>query len=94
MITTNVATGTELTEEERRQAAQLEHIWQGPRGFAGWFKAVHHTTIGKRYVVTAFTFFLVAGLLAGAMRLQLAFPERTSSPTTSTTRFSPCMAAP
>jgi cytochrome c oxidase subunit 1 len=28
-----------------------------------------------RYVVTAFCFFLIAGLLAGVMRLQLAFPE-------------------
>ena len=28
-----------------------------------------------RYVVTAFGFFLIAGLLAGVMRLQLAFPE-------------------
>ena len=65
----------ELTEAERKQAAQLEYIWREPTGFVGWFKAVHHTTIGVRYVVTAFCFFLIAGLLAGAMRLQLAFPE-------------------
>ncbi len=65
----------ELTLAERQQAAQLEHIWHEPRGFLGWFKAVHHTTIGRRYAVTAFAFFLVAGLLAGVMRLQLAFPE-------------------
>src|SRR6201996_548897 len=65
----------ELTEEERKQAAQLEYVWREPTGFVGWFKAVHHTTIGIRYVVTAFCFFLIAGLLAGAMRLQLAFPE-------------------
>jgi heme/copper-type cytochrome/quinol oxidase subunit 1 len=75
MITTKVATETQLTEEELRKALQLERIWQEPRGFVGWFKAVHHTTIGMRYVVTAFIFFLLAGLLAGAMRLQLAFPE-------------------
>ena len=64
----------ELTEAERKQAAQLAHVWHEPTGFVGWFKAAHHTTIGVRYVVTAFCFFLIAGLLAGAMRLQLAFP--------------------
>lgn len=56
-------------------AAQLERTWREPSGFFGWFKAVHHTTIGKRYIVTAFLFFLAGGLLAGAIRLQLAFPE-------------------
>src|SRR5258705_10026737 len=65
----------ELTIGEQQQAQQLERIWDEPRGFFGWFKAVHHTTIGIRYVVTAFCFFLIAGLLAGVMRLQLAFPE-------------------
>jgi cytochrome c oxidase subunit 1 len=68
-------TTTPLTEAERRQAIQLERVWREPSGFLGWFKAVHHTTIGKRYMVTALVFFLLAGLLAGIMRLQLAFPE-------------------
>ena len=75
MTTTTVATQPVLTEAEQRQAAQLEHVWREPGGFLGWFKAVHHTTIGKRYAATAFMFFLLAGLLAGAMRIQLAFPE-------------------
>jgi cytochrome c oxidase subunit I len=56
-------------------AERLTRVWAEPKGFLGWFKAVHHTTIGVRYIVTAFCFFLAAGLLAGAMRLQLAFPE-------------------
>ena len=64
MTPTTLAPSRELTEAERRQAAQLERVWAEPRGFVGWFKAVHHTTIGMRYVVTAFCFFLVAGLLA------------------------------
>src|SRR3954462_3474123 len=75
MTTTTVGTQTVLTETERKQAAQLERVWAEPRGFIGWFKAVHHTTIGRRYAITAFCFFLIAGLLAGGMRLQLAFPE-------------------
>src|SRR6195952_2389185 len=65
----------EETIDEVAQATQLEKIWAEPKGFIGWFMAVKHTTIGMRYVVTAFCFFLIAGLLAGAMRIQLAFPE-------------------
>ncbi|MBV8631325.1 MAG: cbb3-type cytochrome c oxidase subunit I, partial [Silvibacterium sp.] len=75
MITTITGSHAELTAEERRQALQLERIWGEPRGFIGWFKAVHHTTIGRRYAITAFIFFGLAGVLAGVMRLQLAFPE-------------------
>jgi cytochrome c oxidase subunit I+III len=75
MSTSTIVTTPQLTEAEQRQANQLARIWDEPRGFLGWFKAVHHTTIGRRYVLTAFAFFLIAGLLAGVMRLQLAFPE-------------------
>jgi cytochrome c oxidase subunit 1 len=66
---------TAMTAEDLEHHARLEQVWREPAGFWGWFKHVHHTSIGKRYVVTAFSFFLLAGLLAGVMRLQLAFPE-------------------
>src|SRR5947209_6344206 len=66
---------TVAPETAETRAARLARVWAEPSGFLGWFKVVHHTTIGKRYIVTAFGFFLAAGLLAGAMRLQLAFPE-------------------
>ena len=46
-----------------------------PRGIIGWLSAADHKTIGKRYLVTCFGFFLFAGLLAAAMRWQLAWPE-------------------
>jgi cytochrome c oxidase subunit I len=64
-----------LPETSDPRAQQLDAVWREPSGFVGWFKAVHHTTIGKRYMVTAFIFFLAGGLLAGVMRLQLAFPD-------------------
>jgi len=53
---------------------RLAQTWGEPGGFWGWFKHVHHTSIGKRYIVTAFVFFLLGGLLALLMRLQLARP--------------------
>jgi cytochrome c oxidase subunit I+III len=53
----------------------LEGTWGTPRGFVGFFKASDHKTIGRRFLLTAFGFFILAGLAAGAMRLQLALPE-------------------
>src|SRR5690349_3799975 len=61
----------DLAEEHRR----LADAWREPPGFWGWFRAVHHTTIGKRYIITAFIFFLLGGILAVLMRIQLARPE-------------------
>ena len=40
--------------------ANLERIWKDPSGFWGWFTHVNHRSIGKRYMVTAFAFFLRA----------------------------------
>src|SRR5512139_2689176 len=44
-------------------------------GVAGWIMAVDHKQIGILYLVTAFAFFLVGGILALLMRLQLAQPN-------------------
>jgi cytochrome c oxidase subunit 1 len=38
---------------------------------------VDHKTIGRRFIVTAFSFFVLAGILAALMRLQLAQPDNT-----------------
>jgi len=51
-----------------------ERTWTEPPGF-GWFTHVDHKSVGKRYIVTAFAFFALGGLLAAAMRLQLARPD-------------------
>jgi cytochrome c oxidase subunit I+III len=41
----------------------------------GWLKTVDHTRIGRRYLVTCFVFFSLAGLLAAVIRMQLARPD-------------------
>jgi cytochrome c oxidase subunit 1 len=58
-----------------RIGRDLARTWEVPRGFAGWFMAADHRTIGKRYIITAFVFFTIAGGLAAAMRAQLAWPD-------------------
>jgi cytochrome c oxidase subunit I+III len=60
---------------ETRLRRTLEQTWHVPDGFLGWFKVVDHRTIGIRYMVTAFAFFLLAGVLAALMRIQLAVPD-------------------
>ncbi|MGZ5055969.1 MAG: cbb3-type cytochrome c oxidase subunit I, partial [Methylobacter sp.] len=53
---------------------QLLRIWYAPTGWR-WFTAVNNTTVGLLYMGAAFTFFVIAGLVALVMRTQLAVPE-------------------
>ena len=53
----------------------LASVWATPPGFYGWLTAVNHRAIGVRYMVTAFGFMVLAGILALVMRVQLAWPE-------------------
>jgi cytochrome c oxidase subunit I+III len=55
--------------------AELARAWEPPGGLIGWLMRVDHKSIATRYIVTAFVFFVLAGVLAGLMRLQLAWPE-------------------
>ncbi len=54
---------------------QLERTWSSRPAFLGWLTTTDHKRIGLRYILTAFIFFILAGLNAGLMRLQLARPE-------------------
>ena len=60
--------------------APPEPVLRRPRstqGFWGWITTVDHKRIGILYGVTAFVFFLVGGLEALLIRLQLAQPNGT-----------------
>ncbi len=52
----------------------LTRLWSTPAGLVGWLSAVNHRAIGARFMVTALAFFLLAGVQALAIRLQLARP--------------------
>jgi cytochrome c oxidase subunit I+III len=56
-------------------AVALERTWRDPPGFIGWFAAVNHKTIAKRFLLTTFGFFIAGGVLALVMRLQLMQPQ-------------------
>ncbi|HET7601752.1 MAG TPA: cytochrome c oxidase subunit I [Gemmatimonadales bacterium] len=53
----------------------LHEVWADKPGLVGWLTSVDHKSIGKRYVITAFAFFLLGGLEAAVIRMQLARPE-------------------
>ncbi|WP_028747181.1 cytochrome c oxidase subunit I [Rhizobium mesoamericanum] len=54
---------------------RLAKTWGTPSGLWGALSTVDHKIIGRRYITTAFFFLVLGGLLALAMRLQLAQPE-------------------
>ena len=58
-------------------AQKLERTWQDQRTLVGFLRVNDHKRLGRRFVVTAFGFFVAAGILAALMRAQLAFPEQT-----------------
>jgi cytochrome c oxidase subunit 1 len=62
--------------DEDAERALLARTWAAPPGVVGWLSNVHHTAIGRRYVVTALVFLTLGGLLAAAMRLQLAWADQ------------------
>ena len=55
--------------------ARLEQTWRRPSGILGWLATVDHKEIGRRYIVTALLFLALGGVLALAMRVQLAQPD-------------------
>ncbi|MDV3242873.1 MAG: cytochrome c oxidase subunit I [Methylocaldum sp.] len=58
-----------------RKAEELDRTWYSASGFVGWFTQVNHRMIGKRFIVTSFIFFLMAGIESLLLRTQLAVPE-------------------
>lgn len=64
----------ELESEELRE---LHRTWSRTPGFIGWIQSTDHKDIGLRFIVTALVFFVLAGILALLMRLQLARPQNT-----------------
>src|SRR5690606_33259554 len=49
---------------------ELTAIWGTPPGLAR-LAAVNHTVVGRRFMLTAFAFFAIGGLLAMLIRVQL-----------------------
>src|SRR3954466_6628004 len=66
---------TEVPAIDEKLRAKLLKTWTARPGIGGWVTTTDHKRIAIRYIVTAFIFFLLAGILALIMRTQLARPE-------------------
>ena len=65
--------GHDLTGEALH--ARLEKTWGRQPGLWGWLSTVDHKEVARRYLITAFVFMILGGILAALIRLQLARPE-------------------
>src|SRR5918996_427638 len=73
-----MAATAEPREQPRldRQPA-FEHIWSQPTGFVGLLRTVDNIPVARRYLATGFAFFILGGVLALLMRIQLGTPDNT-----------------
>lgn len=76
MIRPATAPGQRDIELQRtRLTSALAETWKTPSGLWGALATVDHKIIGRRYILTAFVFLALGGVLAALMRMQLAQPE-------------------
>ena len=62
-------------EQRERDRQTLLATWADRPGLMGWLTTVDHKRIGRRYITTAIVFFVLAGLMAMLMRIQLSQPD-------------------
>ncbi|MGQ0648942.1 MAG: cbb3-type cytochrome c oxidase subunit I, partial [Gemmatimonadaceae bacterium] len=63
-----------VTDAQREGFART---WREPRGWLGTLRQINNINVAHRYMITAFTFFLIGGVQALLMRVQLGTPENT-----------------
>jgi len=64
-----------MRESREKQQRAFEATWDAPKGPFGVFRTIDNMPIAVRYMVTSFAFFLIGGILALVMRLQLSRPD-------------------
>jgi cytochrome c oxidase subunit I+III len=53
----------------------FDRAWDAPPGLRGWLSTINNIPISHRYMTAAFSFFVIGGVLALLLRIQLARPE-------------------
>ena len=71
----NSSDATDTAFDDAEIERRLAETWKTPAGLWAALSTVDHKIIGRRYIVTAFVFLIFGGILALAMRIQLARPE-------------------
>ncbi len=60
------------SDEEQKE---FEATWKAPEGIRDWFATVNNQPFGNRFMISSLVFFLIAGIMALIMRVQLAVPD-------------------
>jgi len=68
-------TATMAEPDTTQRQDEFNETWNEPTGFPGRLATVDNFRIGVQFLVTSFTFFLVAGAFALLMRIQLAVAD-------------------
>src|SRR5438874_9569951 len=64
-----------VVERSRRAAPARVPVTIRRRGIGAWLTTTDHKRIGIMYLISTFVFFLIAGVAALLVRIQLALPE-------------------
>ena len=54
-------------QDTMTERQELARTWAVPGGVIGWLSAADHKTIGRRFILTSFAFFLLGGITMVAM---------------------------
>ena len=65
------------TTEGHDASHPFVRVWSTPPGILGWLREINNIPIARRYMATAFVFFLIGGVQALLLRIQLGTPENT-----------------
>ena len=77
-LTGTLDSGARRGPDSRRAPGQAAYGgWSDRPGLIGALCTIDHKRVGRRFIVSAFVFFVLGGILAGLMRLQLARPDST-----------------
>ncbi len=61
--------------EQDKVPKDFKETWKQPEGFIGFLATIDNIPIAVRYMATSFAFFIIGGILALVMRVQLSRPE-------------------
>ena len=59
------------------QVERFNLTWSAPPGFIGWFRTINNIPVAVRFMTTGFIFFLIGGIQAVLLRIQLGTPDNT-----------------
>lgn len=71
------SSASESSSQTSLEQQRFTETWTSPSGWPGWLSVVNNRPLGIRFMLTALAFFLIGGLLALLMRIQLAVSENT-----------------